>query len=201
MKLFGYALACAALCFSGAGSAEDAAAQTRSIKLSKVILNPKMPAGSQHVKVGTICLFSGQPVNFGSRERTLNHERFERLFSATMSERHFNVVAQSSNLFEGEGGGTGPDFLIGATFHPQSVDICDSVNGQKGTIAISVEWQIYDRSKKQVVETVTTQGSGQLVKFRTDGLNTMFDQAFAACLTALIAQGVIQKHVGNPAPQ
>jgi hypothetical protein len=117
-----------------------------------------------------------------------------------MKKSGFNVVAKSSNLFEGEGSSSGPNFLVGATFRPQSVDICDSVNGQKGTIAVSVEWQIYDRSKQQVVETVTTQGSGQLLKFQPSGLMVMIDQAFSASLTALIEQGVLQKHLGNPTP-
>jgi hypothetical protein len=198
MQRIGCALAFAALCLSAASGAEVAPAQTKTVKLSKIILNPEIPKESQHVKVGLICLFSGTPLRFGS-ERTLNYEHFERLFSTTMREHHFNVIAQSSNLFDGEGNGPGPDFLIGATFHPQSVDICDSVNGQKGTIAISIEWQIYDRSKQQVVETMTTQGSGQLVKFQQDGLNAMFDQAFNASLTELINRGVVQKYLGSPA--
>jgi hypothetical protein len=49
-------------------------------QLSKIILNPDIPKANQHVKVGTICLFSGDPVDFGSGERTVNYERYERLF-------------------------------------------------------------------------------------------------------------------------
>ena len=201
MRSVRYALACAVLCMSFTGKAEVASTPASTVQLSKVILNPQIPATSQHVKVGTICLFAGSPLDFGTQERTLSYERFERLFSATMQQRGFNVLAKSSNLFEGEGGGAGPDFLFGATFRPQSVDICDSVNGQKGIIAISVEWQIYDRSKRQVVETATTRGSGELPKFQHSGLTAMIDQAFSASLTALIDQGVIQKYVGNPAPR
>lgn len=201
MQRLRYALACAALCAFAASSAQASSTATKTAQLSKVIINPDIPKANQRVKVGTICLFAGSPIDFGSGERTVNLERFERLFSAMMNTRGFNVVAKSSNLFEGEGSSPGSDFLIGATFRPQSVDICDSVNGQKGTIAISVEWQIYDRSKQQVVETATSQGSGQLLKFQMNGLNVMIDQAFSAAITALIDQDMLQKHLGNPAPQ
>jgi hypothetical protein len=190
--------ASAVVCALAISSAEAATVPTKSIQLSKVILNPDIAAANQQVKVGTICLFAGSPVDFGSRERTVNAERFERLFAKVVSARGFNVVAQSSNLFEDEGPGTRADFLIGVKLRPQAVNICDSVNGQKGVVTVAVEWQIFDRSKQQVVETIATQGSGQLAKFDPKGLEVMIDQGFSAAVTALIEQGMLQKHLGNP---
>lgn len=206
MKKLGYALACAALCVSAVGAQEasnqarPARTQTKSVQLSRVVLNPHISRENQRVKSGTICLFSGDPLNFGNEERTLNHEHFERLFSATMSARRFNVVARSLSLFEGEGNSPPADFLVGAIVRPQSVDICESVSGQKGTLSLSVEWQLYDRSRQEVVETVTTQGSGRVERFQTNGLSVMTDLAFSANLNALIDRGVIQRHLGNPRP-
>lgn len=200
MHLFRHALACAALCVSGAGSAQVAPVPAKTVKLSKVILNPDIPKDHQHVKVGTICLLAGRPLDFGLGERTLNYERFERLFATVMQARGFAVIAKSSNLFEGEGNNPGPDFLIGATFHPESVEICDSINGVKGKLDVSVEWQVYDRSKQKVVEAITTRGSGELPKFSNNGLAVLADNAFSASLGALIDQGTVQKYLGDPVP-
>ena len=200
MQRLRYALAGATLCASVAGNAQVASMPTKTVQLSKIVINPDIPKADQHVKVGTICLLAGSPIDFGSGERTLNYERFDRLFSAVLHDRGFNAVAKSSDLFEGEGNNPGPDFLIGATFRPQSVNICESVSGYKGTIAVSVEWKIYDRSKQQVVETVTTQGSGQLSKFQASGLNVIFDQAFSAATAALVNRDLLQKYLGNPQP-
>lgn len=198
MQRIRYALLCAVFSGSVAGSAQVVSTPTKAVQLSKVIINPDIPKTDQRVKVGTICLLAGSPLDFGSGERTLNYERFDRLFSATLHSRGFNAIAKSSNLFEGEGSSPSPDILIGATFRPKSVNVCDSVNGLKGTLTISVEWQIYDRSKQHVVDTVMTQGVGQLLKFEANGVNILVDQAFSAATTALIEQGVLQKYLGNP---
>jgi hypothetical protein len=193
-------LVCFALCISGTGSAEKVLApvSVKTVQLSKIVLKPDIPKEKQHVKVGTICLFSGAPVNFGSAERTVNYEHYERIFTSTMNKKGFKVLAKSSDLFEGEGAGAHPDFLVGATFRPTTVDICDSVDGQKGKISISIEWQIYDREKQKVVEVVTTDGTGQLLKFQQEGLAAMIDEAFSAGIGTLVDQDVIQKYLGKP---
>lgn len=179
-------------------AATMASAQTRPIQFSKLVLDPDAAPVTQRVKVGTICLMSGGPLNFGTRERSLDAERYERLFNQTLSDLHFAVVAKSADMFEGESRGPQPEYLIGGKVHPTAVNICDSVNGQKGSISISVEWQIFDRSKREVVETIVTQGTGQLPKFNTDGINVMLDTAFKESLKILAEKGVLQKYVGIP---
>lgn len=200
MKILGFSAASVLLCLATMSGAQSAGVPTKAAQLSKIVLDPDIPKENQHVKVGTICLFSGGPLDFGSGERTIDYERFERLFSAMMEKRGLNVVAKSSDMFEGEGDGPEPEFLIGATIRPQSIDICDSVNGQKGTIAVAVEWQIFDREKKRVVDVTTTHGEGKVPKFQTSGLKMMFDDAFSANLAALIDQGTLQKYLGGAAP-
>jgi len=175
-----------------------ASTQTRPIQFSKMVLDPDAAPITQRVKVGTICLLSGTPLNFGTHERTLNTERYERIFNQTLSDLHFAVVAKSADMFEGEGRGPQPEFLIGGKIRPASVNICDSVNGQKGSISISVEWQVFDRNKRDVVETIVTEGTGQLPKFNRDRLNVMLDTAFKESLTALVDKGVLQKYLGVP---
>ncbi|MGV3769013.1 MAG: hypothetical protein ACO1NM_03165 [Sphingobium phenoxybenzoativorans] len=177
----------------------EAAPTTKTVQLSKVLINPDISAENQHVKVGTICLFAGPALNFGSGERTLNYERFERLFTATIKEQGYNAVAKSSDLFEGQGTSPKPDFLIGATFRPTYVKICDSIDGQKGSILAEVSWQIFDVSKQQVVESAKTEGRGDLAKFKQDGLNFMYDQSFINSIKDLIATGFFDKYLGKPA--
>lgn len=110
----------------------------------------------------------------------------------------FKVVARSSDLFESQGNRAAADYLIGATIRPESVDICDSIGGVKGSIAVSVEWKIYDPSKQQVVETATTQGEARQDKFLKGGLTGFFDQAFTGSLVALIDRGILPKYLGYP---
>lgn len=195
---YGVAIAAALLMASGS-QAQTVQKPVKAVQLSKVVFSPDASKLTQKVKVGTICLFSGSPLNFGSQDRTANFERFERLFDATMQKNGFTVIAKSSNLFEGADDGPNADFLIGATFRPETINICDSASGVKGSVGVVVEWQVYDRAKKQVVETVTTKGMGERLKFDRTGLAGMFDDAFTNALTALIELGVVKKHLDSAA--
>lgn len=188
--------ALAALCVAAAA---QAAPPTKAVQLSKVVINPDIPKENQRIKVGTICLFGGPPVDFGSRERTLNQERFERLFSSTMAKRGFTVINKSADLFSSEETRGQADYLIGATVKPTFVQICDSADGYKGNVKAMVEWKIFDRATKTIVETISIEGLGQQEKFLVDGINVMFDNAFAASLNALIDQGIVAKYLGPAA--
>ena len=77
-----------------------------------------------------------------------------------------------------------------------TMNICSSVNGVKGQILIDVEWQIFDRSAQKVVETVTTRGTGDVLKFDRNGYDVLWNRAFASSLHALIDQGIIGKYAG-----
>jgi hypothetical protein len=173
-------------------------AQTRPIQFSKVVIDPNAGKITQRVKVGTICLFSGEPLNFGTGERTLDSDRYERIFNETLKERKFTIVAKSADLFDNEGRGPQPEFLIGGKVRPTSVNICDSGSGQKGMIGISVEWKIFDRAKGEVVETIVTEGAGQLPKFTGDGVLLMLEGAYKESVNALAEKGVLQRYAGTP---
>lgn len=189
----------ATLLLANAGQAQLVQKPVKAVQLSKVVFSPDASKLTQKVKIGTICLFSGAPLNFGAQDRTADFERFERLFDATMQKSGFTVIAKSSNLFEGADDSPSADMLIGAIYRPEAINICNSVNGVKGTVGIVAEWQIYDRAKKQVVETVTTKGVGERLKFDRTGLSNMFDDAFTNALTALIASGAVKKHLDGAA--
>lgn len=177
-----------------------APASQKIVKFSKIILNPEITKENQKIKVGTICLLSGNPVNFGDDQRTLNFERFERLFSDHLKAKGFKVQATSNDLFEGDGDPNQANFLFGATLQPTNVRMCNSVNGQKGEISVSVEWQIFDRAQKKVVEVVKTSGTGSRAKFDIDGFEGMINDGFKASLDALVGQGLVAKYLGAPTP-
>jgi hypothetical protein len=197
MKIWS-ATGAAFLAVSAIGTA--AAAGTKPVQLSKVVLDPEGPKADQKIKVGTICLFAGTPLDFGSNARTMSNDVYERLFVAAMQKRGYTVVGKSTEMFEGEGTGPKAEFLIGAKFHPTVINLCDSVNGQKGLIGISVDWQIFDRSKQSVVATVTTEGQGVRAKFDRSGLSEMVNEAFSDAVLALADKGVLEPLLGKPTP-
>lgn len=154
------------------------------LKFSKIVMDADSSKAAQKVRVGTICLFAGAPISFGT-ERTLTKERFERLFINVANEHGWTVESTATDMFDGEGSTTTATFLIGAKLRVIRVDVCDSLDGQKGTIEVVVEWQVFDREKKQVVATVNTPGRGMVGKFNQDGYNTLFNDAFVSAAKAL----------------
>ena len=179
--------------------AQPVGSSPKTVQLSKVIEDDQSYEPKVRFKVGTICLLSGK-FNLTKQKVTLAYERFENLFAEDMKKAGFGVVATSEDLFASDKDKNSADYLIGANTHPDTIDICSSINGVKGKITVAVEWQLYDRKAQKVVETIVTTGTGTVDKFDRSGSVTMYNNAFVANLDELIAKGVLQKYVGLPAP-
>jgi hypothetical protein len=180
--------------YSAAASAEAVAGKT--VQLSKVVLDTETAEVAARVKGGTLCVFPST-VKLPKEKKTQDYERFDNLFTAAMKSGGFSVVSTSGDMFAGEDGKNKADYLVGVTLRPLEMNICSSVKGEKGKVSIAAYWQIYDRSAGRVVEDVMTTADGVQEKFATDGLDQMVNSAFAANLSALISQGVVQKHVAK----
>ncbi|MDB5673713.1 MAG: hypothetical protein JWM65_695 [Sphingomonas bacterium] len=194
LALSGMLLLAGAPCLAQAITGSPRAAQ-----LSKVILDTETGEVQGKLKGGTLCVFPSK-INLPKEKKTQDYERYDTVFSAAMKGRGFSVVTSSSDLFAGEGDKEKADFLIGAVMRPDTLNLCSSVNGEKGNITMSVDWQIYDRKAQKVVATITTTGHAVQEKFAQDGLTAMWNQAFAASLDALIDGGVVERYLGAPVP-
>jgi hypothetical protein len=197
MKRFWLALSGAALCASVPCAAQSAVAPTKSVQLSKVLLDTTSTEVKGKLKGGTLCVFPSK-WDFSKEKKTQDYERYDQLFSQKMKAQGYAVVTTSADLFAGQGDNDSADFLIGATVRPDTLNVCSSVKGEKGDVTLAVEWQIYDRAAKKVVASISTTGQGTQEKFSRDGLKDMWNQAFVANLTSLLDQGAVQKYTGNP---
>ena len=170
-----------------------AAPGSKTVQLSKVVLDTETSELAARVKGGTLCVFPSN-VKIPREKKTQDYERFDHLFTDKMKTSGFTVVSTSNDMFAADADKNKADVLVGVTIRPTAINLCSSINGQKGDMAISAEWQVYDRSAGKVVQTVTTSGSGKQEKFARDGMDQMLNQAFAANVSALIDQGVVQKY-------
>lgn len=179
-----------------AALAQDGAPPARNFQLSKVILDTTSKEIKGKLKGGTLCVFPSKidPL-LADEKKTQDYERYDGLFAEEMKKRGFPVVATSQNMFSSDADSKG-DYLIGATLRPDTMNLCSSVNGVKGSMLIDVEWQIFDRATQKIVETVTTQGTGELLKFDRNGYDLLWNKAFASSLHALVDQGIVSKYAG-----
>ncbi|KRA81268.1 hypothetical protein [Altererythrobacter sp. Root672] len=179
-------------------AAVPSAAQTapKSVQLSKVVVDTATSPIQMRVKGGTLCVFPSN-IDLPKEKKTQDNERYDNLFSAEIKGRGFAVTTAAGDLFASESEVKG-DYLLGATVVPSTINVCSSVNGVKGSIAVNVEWQIYDRAAQKVVETIETQGEGTLAKFSVSGFEELWDLAFVSALQNLAEKKFFQKYVGEP---
>ena len=191
-------LICAAFCAGGImlASASAAIAQqpAKTLQLSKVVLDTESSELVARVKGGTLCVFPSN-VKIPKEKKTQDYERFDNLFTESIKAHGMTVVSTSSDMFaDADDSGKG-DYLIGVILRPTAMNLCSSVNGEKGDVSITAEWQVFDRAAGKIVETVTTSAVGSQVKFAGDGQKQMINQAFTANLSAFLDKGVLQKYV------
>lgn len=201
MRFWSFALGCAALCIAASTSAQTAPDARKSVQLSKVILDTTSREIKGKLKGGTLCVFPSKiDAIFPKDKKSQDYERYDTLFSEKMKSAGFRTLTTSGDLFAGEDDKNKADLLIGAMVYPDTLNICSSVNGEKGNVTLSVDWQLYDRATGKVVETLSTTGEGVQDKFSRDGLAGMWNRAFLVSLDGLIAQGVVQRYAGAPRP-
>lgn len=172
-----------------------AAKAAKTFQLSKVLLDTKTKQVQGKIKGGTMCVFPSK-IDIAGTTTTEDYERYDNLFSEKMKERNFAIITTSQELFAGATGDDKSDFLIGATLRPDTLNVCSSVSGVKGTLLLDVEWQIFDQAKRQVVETITTTAQSEIPKFDVNGYTELWNRAFLVNLDALIEQGIIAKYSG-----
>tara|TARA_B100000678_G_C18191653_1_gene495624 strand:+ start:389 stop:1078 length:690 start_codon:yes stop_codon:yes gene_type:complete len=172
-------------------------AESKSLQLAKVVLDTETAPIEARVKGGTLCVFPSK-IELPKEKKTQEFERYDRLMSQTLGTGDVAVVSDSDDLFAAESEDKG-DILLGAVMVPTAINICSSVKGFKGTIDVKVEWQFYDRESSSVVETLTTEGSGTLLKFSNNGFDEMWDAAFVDALEKVREAGVIDRVLASDA--
>ena len=128
-------------------------------QLSKVVLDTETNEVSARVKGGTLCVFPSN-VKIPKEKKTQDYERFDNLFTQKMKEAGFTVVSTSGDMFSNDDDKNKADYLVGVTLRPTVINLCSSIKGEKGDMAITAEWQIYDRAAKRIVQTASTSAQG-----------------------------------------
>ncbi|MFC3676469.1 S1C family serine protease [Ferrovibrio xuzhouensis] len=94
----------------------------------------------------------GTSLHYDNDRRLLNPTAYSDIFHTIFKEYGYRVVGEPNALFE-ERNAAKPDFLAGASITKVSGDLCQYVQttNLSGTVRITVNWQIYDPVRRQVV--------------------------------------------------
>lgn len=176
---------------------------TRPVQLSKVIVKLSRGEAYGRIKGGLICAV-GEPLIWKGGRVQVDPTDFDDVFKDELGKLGFDVVSGTGDLFD-EGNDKRAEYLVGSTIKSMTVEACFPNSGfgdmtsAKGTAVMEVEWQVYNRLDRQVVERFTTRTGYSQKKSQAGGLETILFSAFAENVRALAASGKLQKIlVGQP---
>lgn len=92
-------------------------------------------------------------------QQTLYDQEYENAFQEEFAKAGYRIVntAGSADLFTGKKQ-IPSDFHIAGVITKRKMNICSAILGTKGEASLTVEWQVWDNSKKAVVYVTTQKG-------------------------------------------
>lgn len=171
--------------------------QTRPVQLSRVIVKLNRGEAFGRLKGGLLCI-AAEPLIWKGGRVQLNTEDFSDIFKDELEKLGFTVVSTFGNLFD-TGEQTKAEFLVGGTIKTMMVDMCFPNSGfgdlmsSKGAALMEVEWQVYNRLDRVVVDSFTSRTGVDQPKAQSGGLEGIVFAAFAENVRALAASGKLQK--------
>lgn len=194
------------------GAPPDAASPSlqNSIKLTRVLAD--MPAGTPYMTIKSskaFCLGGTSRTWVGGRQAQ-QVSPYATPFKAGLEGAGYKVVTPGEdNLFDEDAGAA--DYEAAAVITDEHVDACMIVlsgllgsmmekGDVRGSAAMTVDWQIYSRLKKQVVAHVTTSGSSQISHAVQGGAQQLALNAFADNVRQLASNADFHAAMAAPKP-
>jgi serine protease Do len=126
-------------------------------------------------------------------------------FAEALEAAGYPVRRPGRTLFD-EAPGSKPDLVAGAVIDHLTADLCFPLGGvgdftkEKGSGEVNVTWQIYSRSRREVVFQAQGKGRGQLPEGSTMGPDAIAVDAFADAARNLLADPDFQAFVAGYTP-
>jgi serine protease Do len=170
--------------------AVPATAQERPVSYAKVVT--RIPVGTPYatLRAGPLCLPAGQMV-WNPDKRNDDPKQFEPIFRRILQENGIALAGDPDNLFR-QRADIG-DFSVGGAITNVNVQACltrvtaDVMSSTaKGSVSMSIEWQIYSNHARKVVAKIATNGVGTSQAATAGGVQQMTNEAYAANVRSLI---------------
>ena len=162
------------------------------VAITKVV--GKIPRGTVIGSTG-FGMFCGdqRPIKWRQGSRVnLSTEDLHDVFRDVLESKGWPVVGSTENLFEGFDV-SGADILIAAKIVDLKMNICYPLTGfgnfidANGSASLTVEWQVYNPLRKEIIGKIKTDGSHETDKSSDDASVIIFENAFSISANNLLA--------------
>ncbi len=170
----------------------EEASKLKPVAITKVV--GKIPRGTVIGSTG-FGMFCGdqRPIKWRQGSRVnLSTEDLHDVFRDVLESKGWPVVGSTENLFEGFDV-SGADILIAAKIVDLKMNICYPLTGfgnfidANGSASLTVEWQVYNPLRKEIIGKIKTDGSHETDKNSDDASVIIFENAFSISANNLLA--------------
>lgn len=199
---------------------ETASRDQASIALGRVVVGVRRGTTIAHfprksISIGKrLCNYrhqTAQTLEWGSGSREFGNweSEFGEIFFGVMSERGFNVVGDSRNLFKQEDEALSAEYLIGARIVEIRGNLCEWFDGwdarpldlYSGEFFMTVDWSVFSTLADRTVARFRTSARYLQKDPKKGGINLAFSGAFARAAGNLAAVGKFRRLLESGAPE
>jgi S1-C subfamily serine protease len=150
-----------------------------------------------HMSGGTNCETELEQFHWVREGSEIHTERLGAVFHQALVD--VGAAPEADNLFEDSA--TRSDLQVAAAISDMRASICEQTGlyGYRGSLSMTVQWQVYDPSARQVIGKFETHATGQTGQVTRNGLDALFIAAFRANARDLMSDSGFQKVLKQPA--
>lgn len=188
--------ACFAAClFVSAGP--PAWARPREIAFTRAVFRMDEGVVWGHASGGTNCDVDLEQFHWGREGSEIHTERLGATFSQILNE--VGGGPKQENLFEDAPAAT--DLQIAAAISDMRASVCEQrgLVGYRGSLSMTVQWQVYDPALRQLVGKFETHATGQTSQATLGGLDSLFLAAFRENARDLMSDSGFERLLKTPA--
>ena len=165
-----------------------AAPRLRTVGFTRAVFRMDEGAVWGHVSGGVGCGIDYELLRWGQEGSEIRTERLGAAFSRAVSD--IAGAQQDENLFEDAR--DAPDLQVAAAISDMRADVCEQpgLAGFRGSLSMTVQWQVYDPSAREIVGKFETHAAGQSSQNTANGVDDLFLAAFRANARDLMNEGV-----------
>jgi len=154
----------------------------------------KLPRGKEigSLQTGLLCLPVGRSLTWKGGKVNITSDDFTEVFREELEKANYPLVGNPDALFE-DPSEWKAELLVAGMIKDIRANICYPLTGfgnfsdSQGEAFVEVEWQIFSRLDRQVVYTITTEGSSKVEEARPTGTLDIMLNAFAIATQNLLA--------------